>query len=355
MTPLECYQEQCKQGLIFEDPQQLVVMQQLQRVYSDLLSEHRKRQGIFSFFHSSKMAQGLYVWGGVGVGKTFMMDCFYNALPFREKMRMHFHQFMKMVHEELKKYQGKKNPLQWVAKDICDQAMLLCFDELFVSDITDAMLLRHLFRELFQRGVCLVTTSNTKPDDLYKNGLQREQFLPAIAMLKQNTTVMHIPTTVDYRLRHLKEAGVFYSPLNETARENMEKSFTLLAGNHPISTDPIMILDRSIKIKKRAGDIIWFDFAEICRVPRSQQDYLAIAEKFTTVFISDIPIIPANATDTICLFIGLVDVFYDAHVRLVISAAEPVEEIYSRGYMMLEYARTHSRLIEMQSIDYFLE
>jgi cell division protein ZapE len=354
MTPLEYYQEQCNQGIVSEDAEQLIVMQQLQQIYLNLLSEHQNRQGLLAIFHKPKMVQGLYLWGGVGIGKTFMMDCFYKCLPFSQKMRMHFHQFMQLVHQQLKKHQGEKDPLQVIAKDIARQTMLLCFDELFVSDITDAMLLGHLFRALFSQGVCLVTTSNTKPDDLYKNGLQREQFLPAIAMLKENTTVMHIPSKVDYRLRHLKEAGVFYSPLDEAARLNMEKSFTALIGSDPVSTDPIMILGRLIKIKKRARKVVWFEFAEICKVPRSQNDYLAIAEQFNTVFISDIPAIPDNAKDTICLFISMVDVFYDAQVRLVLSAAEPVSEIYSRGYMILEYARTHSRLLEMQSIDYFL-
>ncbi|HSW69473.1 MAG TPA: cell division protein ZapE [Gammaproteobacteria bacterium] len=354
MTPLEYYQNQSSKGIIIEDPQQLFVMQQLQHIYFNLLKEHQKRQGIFSIFHHPVMVKGLYLWGGVGIGKTLMMDCFYKSLPFPEKMRMHFHQFMQLVHQELKKYQGKQDPLQLIAKDISRQAMLLCFDELFISDITDAMLLGRLFRALFQRGMCFVMTSNTEPDNLYKNGLQREQFLPAIAMLKENTTVLHVPTLTDYRLRHLKEAGVFYSPLDETADKNMEKSFESLVGDGPVTTDPIMVLDRSIKIKKRAGKIVWFDFSEICKVPRSQNDYLAIAEKFNTVFISDIPSIPSSDKDTICLFISMVDVFYDARVRLVLSAAEPVEKIYIRGYMISEYTRTHSRLLEMQSTDYFL-
>lgn len=354
ITPLDYYQEKCRQKIISEDPEQLAAMQQLQRVYLDLLVENRKRRAFLSFMHKPTLVKGLYLWGGVGIGKTFMMDCFYQCLPFPQKMRMHFHQFMKLVHQKLNQYQGKKNPMELIAKDISRQAIVLCFDELFVSDITDAMLLGHLFRALFRYGVCLVTTSNTEPDDLYKNGLQREQFLPAIDSLKEMTTVIHIPTVVDYRLRHLKEAGVFYSPLNDAARENMEKSFNSLINSNLVSTEPVMILDRLIKIKKMAGKIIWFEFAEICKVPRSQNDYLAIAEKFNTVFISDIPIIPDSAKDTICLFISMVDVFYDARVRLVISAAEPVSEIYSRGYMIMEYARTHSRLLEMQSTDYFL-
>ncbi len=354
MTPLDYYDEQCAKGVIFNDPQQLNAMQHLQRVFTQIMAEHAEREGIFSLFHKKHLVKGLYIHGGVGIGKTFMMDCFYHCIPFPQKMRMHFHQFMQLVHQELKNHQGETDPLQIIAKDFAKKYMLLCFDEFFVSDITDAMLLGRLFKALFSQSVCLVTTSNVAPDDLYKNGLQREQFLPAIAMLKQNTEVLHIPTTVDYRLRHLKEAGVFYSPLNEEASKKMEASFDTLAGDEPVSTEPIEILGRKINVKKRTGKIVWFEFADICTVPRSQNDYLAIAEEFTTVLISDIPIIPPNAKDTICLFICMVDVFYDARVRLVISAAEAVDELYSRGYMILEYTRTHSRLLEMQSTDYFL-
>lgn len=354
MTPLDYYHEKCRNGEIFEDPQQLNSLRQLQQVYFALLDEHKKRQGVFSLFHKKKLIKGVYLWGGVGIGKTFMMDCFYHCMPFSEKKRMHFYQFMQLVHQELKKYQGEKDPLQIIAKSFAKKTMLLCFDEFFVSDITDAMLLGRLLKALFLQNVCLVTTSNVAPDDLYKNGLQREQFLPAIAMLKQNTNVVHIPTTIDYRLRHLQEAGVFYTPLDEASRENMEKSFTALVGEQAVTTDSITILDREITVKKRAGKTVWFDFLELCSVPRSQNDYLVIASQFDTIFVSDIPVIPPNAKDMICLFISMVDVFYDARVRLVISAAEPVAELYSRGYMILEYTRTHSRLLEMQSTDYFL-
>jgi cell division protein ZapE len=354
MTPLDYYQEQCTKGVIFEDPQQLNALEHLQRIYYEVMAEHAKRTGLFSFLHQNRLIQGLYLWGGVGIGKTFLMDCFYHCLPFPQKMRMHFHQFMQLVHQELKKHQGEKDPLEAIAKQLAKQTMLVCFDEFFVSDITDAMLLGRLFKSLFLQKVCLITTSNVPPDELYKNGLQREQFLPAIEMLKQNTQVVHIPTKVDYRLRHLKEAGVFYTPLDDAARANMEKSFTLLAGSNKITKGHIIILGREIKIKKQAGSIVWFEFADICTVPRSQNDYLAIAKQYTTVFISDIPIIPPAAKDMISLFISMVDVFYDARVRLVISAAEPVAELYSRGYMILEYSRTHSRLLEMQSTDYFI-
>ncbi len=353
MTPLDYYQEQCQKGVIFEDHQQLAALKNLQRVYEDLVAEQKQRTSLLAFLRKPHLVTGLYLWGGVGIGKTFIMDCFYNVLPFPNKMRMHFHQFMQSVHLSLKKHQGEQDPLQVIAKELAKNTLVLCFDEFFVSDITDAMILGRLLRALFANGVCLVTTSNVRPDDLYKNGLQRSQFLPAIAMIKQDTEVVHITTQVDYRLRHLKEAGVFYSPLDDTARNNMEKSFNTLTQAISLETAPILINSRQIKIEKQAGDIIWFEFAEICRVPRSQNDYLAIAQQYRTVFISNIPVIEANDKDTICLFISMVDVFYDARVRLVISAAESVPQLYSRGYKILEYTRTHSRLLEMQSVDYF--
>lgn len=353
MTPRDYYQDQCKQGKIFEDPQQLKALDRLQRVFNELNVENKKRSGLFSFLHKPRIVNGIYLWGGVGIGKTLLMDCFFKCLPFKNKMRMHFHQFMQLVHSELKKYQGHSDPLELVAEEISHNAIVICFDELFVSDITDAMLLGRLFKALFSRGVCLVTTSNTAPDDLYKNGLQRSQFLPAIAMIKANTEVIHILSAIDYRLRHLHEAGVFYTPLNEESAKNMEKTFVLLSQGKQVRTDPIDICGRKIKVVKETDQIVWFNFFDICTVPRSQQDYLAIAQKYHTVFISDIPEIQPNAKDMICLFISLVDVFYDAGVRLVISAAEPVQQLYSRGYMILEYTRTNSRLLEMQSMDYF--
>lgn len=353
MTPLDHYHEQCKAGFIFEDPQQLDALHKLQHVYEALLIENTQRNGLFAFLRKPHLVKGIYLWGSVGIGKTFLMDCFYQSLPFPQKLRIHFYQFMQQIHRELTQHQGEKDPLLQIAEELANKTLVLCFDELFVSDITDAMLLGRLFRYLFEKGVCLVATSNAAPDNLYKHGLQREQFLPAIKLLKLNTQVTHIPTTIDYRLRHLQEAGVFYTPLNAESRDNMEKSFSSLTEGKTISHEPIMIHDRFINIVKRSDDIIWFEFDEICRVPRSQNDYLAIASQYKTVLISNIPVIDAREKDTICLFISLVDVFYDARVRLVISAAEPVAELYSRGYMIVEYTRTHSRLLEMQSVDYF--
>jgi cell division protein ZapE len=353
MNPLAYYQEQCAKGVIVADPEQQQVVLSLDALYFAHISEHQQRKRFFAFLRKPKLLRGLYLWGGVGIGKTFLMDCFYHCLPFSEKKRMHFHSFMQWVHHELKQHQGEKDPLQVIADKVAREAQVLCFDELAVTDIADAMLLGRLLNALFSRGVSLVVTSNIEPDELYKRGLQRPLFLPTIALLKQHTQVMHIPIIVDYRLRHLKTAGVFFSTTDEETQENMEKCFALLTEGLPVSLEPLAICDRPITIVKRAGDVVWFDFESLCHIPRSQHDYLAIAKTFRTVFISHIPIISPQAKNRITLLIHLVDVLYDARVRLVISADVPVEEIYTEGPMHFAYQRTCSRLIEMQSEGYF--
>lgn len=353
MTPIEYYEKQRQEGIIIDDEQQRIALNELQLIYANLLKEHKARSHFLSALRKPKLVPGLYLWGGVGIGKTFLMDCFFHSLPFKEKMRMHFHQFMQMIHQQLKIHQGKKNPLKLIANDFAKKTSVLCFDEFFVTDITDAMILARLLEALFAAGVCLVTTSNAKPDDLYKNGLQRKLFLPAIELLKTQTKVLHIPTTTDYRLRHLKHAGVFYHPNDYFAQENMEKSFALLAAGQAVEMRPLEIHGRFIPIVKEAGHVVWFDFNVICAIPRSQQDYLSIAQKYRTILISNIPAIPAAARDKITLFIRLIDVLYDQRTRLVASADCSIEQIYVAGNLLTEFARTRSRLLEMQSEAYF--
>ncbi len=354
MTPIDYYREQNSKGLIVDDQHQWMALQSLQQLHHDLLIEHKKRSAFYAAFRRQQLVRGLYLWGGVGIGKTFLMDCFYQSLPFPEKMRMHFHHFMQMVHQELKKHQGKKDPLQFVANEIAQKCMVLCFDELTVSDITDAMLLGRLISALFTRGVCLIATSNILPDDLYKDGVQRRQFFQGIALLKHLTTVLHLSSTIDYRSQHLSKAGVFFSPNDEAAHKKMDCIFTVLANGKNVSAEPIEIHGRIIQTHKQVNDVVWFDFAAICHVPRSQLDYLAIAKKFHTIFISNIPVIPGDAKNRIALFIRLVDVFYDAKVRLICSAETQVKQIYTQGHLFFDYARTYSRLLEMQSEAYFL-
>lgn len=342
MTPIEYYQEQCRQGFIVADQEQLAVLESLQVIYEGLMREYKQRSTFYSILRKPKQVKGAYLWGGVGIGKTFIMDCFYHSIPFDKKLRMHFHQFMKMIHSKLTQYQGKKNPLVLVAKELSEKAFVLCFDELFVSDIADAMILARLFKALTSHGVCLVATSNVVPDDLYKRGLQRELFIPAIDLLKRITDVIHVPRDTDYRLRH--------SPKNDEITEShMEKNFSDLTNNIDYQTGVINICDRSVRVKKVAGEVVWFDFDVICKVPRSQHDYLAIAEKYKTVMISNIRYIAPEEKNTISLFIHMVDVFYDAGINLVYSSERAIEDIYTAGHMIFEYARTRSRLFEMRS------
>jgi cell division protein ZapE len=354
MTPSNYYKEQSQNGCIETDTEQLLIIKKLDDLHAKLLQEHIKRSHWTSLWRKNHLIKGIYLWGSVGIGKTFLMDCFYHTLPFKEKSRMHFHAFLQRIHQDLTIHQGQLDPLDKIAKDIAKNTLVLCFDEFFVNDITDAMLLGRLLKALFRYGVCLVTTSNVTPDDLYLNGVQRLQFLPTIAMIKNNTDVIYLPSKVDYRLRHLHTAGVFYTPLNQAAEDNMEKTFSVLTQGCVIDSFPLQIHGRSIPVIKKTSHIVWFEFSDICHIPRSQNDYLALAQQFKTIFISHVPVISPEDKDQISLFISLVDVFYDAKIRLVISAAQPVPELYSRGYKILEYERTHSRLLEMQSRDYFI-
>jgi cell division protein ZapE len=352
MLPSHYYAQECLKGAIVEDPQQIVVLQQFDRVFVNLLEERKKRFGLFAKWRQTKTIPGLYIWGSVGIGKTFLMDCFYHCLTFKEKKRFHFHQFMRMVHHELKVHQGNKDPLHLLAKAICKKTLVLCLDEFFVSDIADAMLLGRLLHKLIDAGICLIITSNVVPDDLYKNGLQRALFLPAIALLKNHTQVLHIPSTLDYRLQYLKEAGVFYTPHDQAAEDKMEKMFASLTNHAKASYAPIEVCGRKIVIRKQCDEVVWFDFNVLCHPPRSQHDYLELAKTYHTIFLSNIPVISPQAKNVISLFIRLIDVLYDARIRLIFSAAASVENLYIQGHMHAEYARTCSRLREMQSAPY---
>jgi cell division protein ZapE len=349
MTPLAYYQQQLAQGVISADAQQLAAIQNLDNIYHALLEEHQKRAKLWTLMRRPISVQGLYLWGSVGIGKTFMMDCFYHCLPFKEKKRMHFHAFMRMIHAELKKREGEKNPLATIAKQIANETMVFCFDELVVSDIVDAMMLARLFDALFAQGVCLIATSNIEPDRLYWRGLQREQFLPAIQLIKKHLKVMHITTTEDYRQLHLNKSATCYIPDDDIADENMEKDFNALINDHVAYSAPILLCDRQVSIVKQAGDVIWFDFNVLCKPPRSQHDYLAIADQYKTVMLSHIPIIEAHQDNIIALFIRLIDVLYDQKIRLIFSAAAELDDLYQGGKYTFEFQRTQSRLVEMQS------
>ncbi len=352
MTPMEYYQQQLDAGFIQKDDQQVEVIQILQTIYEQLLRQQRKRKSLLKAFKKPKPVKGLYAWGSVGVGKTFLMDCFYICYPHK-KLRLHFHRFLERIQADLIKLQGEVNPLQKIAKNLCEEADVICFDEFFVTNIADAMILGELFQTLFSLGMCLVTTSNVEPDNLYKDGLQRERFLPAIKCIKANTRVFHMISHHDYRLTHVQQAGVYFSPLNQQTENYLTNTFCHLAEGKPIEESNIKLFDREVSTVKHTEDMIWFEFENICGVPRSQYDYIAVAKQYHTVFVSDIPILHRGQLNLTTSFINLIDVFYDSGVRVVISAAADIEQLYPSGQLKFEFARTQSRIIEMQSDDYF--
>lgn len=363
LSPLERYKRDLQRPDFRHDPAQEVAVKHLQHLYEQLVEawEEEKKQSAFSNFFkrftgdsSRELVRGLYFWGGVGRGKTYLMDNFFESLPFEQKLRAHFHRFMRRVHAELKKLDGKKNPLKLVADTIAAEARVICFDEFFVSDITDAMILGTLMEELFARGVTLVATSNIVPDGLYKDGLQRARFLPAIDLLNKHTLVVNVDGGVDYRLRALEQAELYHYPLDEAADESLMHSFKSLVpkGAEIREQQEIEVEGRMIRTRYISEGIIWFDFVELCDGPRSQNDYIELAREYHTVILSNVPGLGREKDDQARRFVNLVDEFYDRQVKLVISAERPLAELYSTGKLDFEFQRTVSRLLEMQSREY---
>lgn len=296
--------------------------------------------------------RGVYLWGGVGRGKTFVMDLFFDSLPFDEKLRRHFHRMMYRVHGQLRRLGTHQDPLAHVADELADRARVICFDEFFVADIADAMILGRLLDALFRRGVTLVATSNIPPDELYRDGLQRARFLPAIALLNEHTNVLNVDGRTDYRLRVLEQAEIFHSPLDAAANRNLADYFERIAPDAGTRGQAVEVLGRDIPMIRRADGLAWFDFGALCDGPRSQNDYIEIARSFQTVIVSDVPVLDRSREDQARRFIALVDEFYDRKVKLIISADVPIAELYAGRRLMQEFERTRSRLLEMQSTDY---
>lgn len=361
--PMARYQADLSAGLLQEDAAQSSALTHFQRLYDelqalDVLPESGPVVWVKSLFGYKKAAisapVGMYLYGGVGRGKTYMMDVFYESLPFERKMRTHFHRFMQRVHAELGKLKQQKNPLELVAKVISAEARVLCFDEFFVSDIGDAMILGGLLEHLLAQGVVLVATSNIEPGSLYENGLQRERFIPAIALLQKYTQVIELDNGTDYRLRSLQQAKIFYSPLGEDADAELSKSFAHLAHEHAQrSTNAhVEVLGRQILAKECADDVIWFDFQQLCGGPRSAYDYIELAKLYHAVILSNVPQLAAPSDDMARRFISMVDEFYDRNVKLIIAAQVPLLELYKGKNLAFPFERTTSRLLEMQSEDY---
>lgn len=359
LTPLQRYQRDIANAVLMEDAAQAMAIGHFQRLYDELMAPTPRTGGVFrrvvSHFKSEEPAQikGLYIYGGVGRGKTYLMDVFFESLPFERKMRTHFHRFMQRVHAELNLLKMQKNPLESVGRKIASEARIICFDEFFVSDIGDAMILGGLLTQLIEEGVTFVTTSNIEPDSLYANGLQRERFLPAIALLKQHTTVFRLDGGVDYRLRSLQQAQIYYSPLGPDADAELLHCFSRLADHGEVTSDTVVeVLGREIPARKRAEDIIWFDCSALCGGPRSANDYIELAKLYQAIVLSNVPLFDGTNDDLARRFVSLVDELYDRHVKLILSAQVPLLSLYQGTGLAFVFERTASRLLEMQSEEY---
>jgi len=351
------YQQDLARPDFRHDEAQANAIRHLQRVKDELTARYesaKAAKGLGRLLQKppKQPVQGLYMWGGVGRGKTYLMDLFFESLPFKRKMRIHFHRFMQRVHKELNALRGTQDPLEIVADKLRSEAVVICFDEFFVTDITDAMLLGGLFEKLFARGVTLVATSNIVPDRLYENGLQRERFLPAIAMLKQHCDVLTVDSGVDYRLRVLEKAELYHCPLDASAETSLQKSFGELTAGLHVESHPIVINDRHINVIACTDDVLWVSFAEMCIAPRSASDCIELAREYHTVLLARVPVMTEKLDDAARRFINLVDEFYDRCVKLIISADAPIHELYQGKKLAFEFQRTQSRLLEMQSHEY---
>jgi cell division protein ZapE len=374
-SPIEQYHNDQQQLGFSADIAQANAIEHLQRLYEDLCADERLKlsptqwsQRLSGWMGGKSKQQatikGLYFWGGVGRGKTYLMDVFYQCLPFENKQRTHFHRFMRYVHGRLAVHTGAKNPLQLVAQELAKESRIICFDEFFVTDITDAMILAQLLDSLFGLGVVLVATSNIEPKGLYENGLQRQRFLPAIALLEGYTEVINVDGGVDYRLRTLSQAELYHWPLDEAADVSLASSFAALVPMlMPVSAEPrstdsgnengiVNINGRDFTFIRQSDGIIWFTFDQLCVKPRSQNDYLELACEFHGLIISNVPCLRVGMEDQARRFVNLVDVCYDANLKVIISAEVPLLELYSGGQLDFVFRRTLSRLQEMQSYEY---
>ncbi|MEB7890486.1 cell division protein ZapE [Hafnia alvei] len=366
LTPTMLYQQALDAGDYQPDAVQrqtveaLTVIQQalIERERSTPVAESRGLRGRLQSLLGKPAAkpqepvQGLYMWGGVGRGKTWLMDLFFYSIPSERKLRLHFHRFMLRVQEELVALQGQENPLEIIADGFKKEADVLCFDEFFVSDITDAMLLGTLLQALFARGITLVSTSNIPPDNLYHNGLQRARFLPAIDLIKRYCTVMNVDAGIDYRLRTLTQAGLYFTPMTTETRQRMDEMFAKLAGSVGEINPVLEINHRPLPALCSSGGVLAVEFAVLCEEARSQLDYIALSRRYHTVFLHHVKKMDTLNENTARRFLALVDEFYERHVKLIISAELSMFEIYQGDHLKFEYQRCLSRLQEMQSEDY---
>ncbi|TKB47907.1 cell division protein ZapE [Thalassotalea mangrovi] len=361
LTPIQKYQQDIQRPDFAHDAAQENAIRHLQRLYDDLMVQPIAVRGFKKIWSgwkkvyqksSSVPVKGLYFWGGVGRGKTYLVDTFYDCLPFENKMRVHFHRFMHRVHQEMKELSGQADPLKIIADKFASQTRIICFDEFFVSDITDAMILGRLFEYLFANNVTLVATSNIIPDELYRNGLQRARFLPAIALINEHTEVVNVDSGVDYRLRTLQQANLYHYPLNDNAKTSLAQYFQQLAPEPGQVGKVIEINNRALTTIEEADGVVHFSFHELCETARSQADYMELSRLYQTVIVADVKVMGQANDDAARRFIALVDEFYERKVKLIISAEATMDELYGEGSLNFEFKRCLSRLQEMQSLDY---
>jgi cell division protein ZapE len=343
------YERLLKERGYASDPAQRVAVASLERCFDEWVAyKARRSNAVAKLVRRPRIPRGVYMYGGVGRGKSFLMDCFFNEVPLRRKTRLHFHEFMREVHRELQDLKGTVNPLAELGRRIARRFRLICFDEFHITDVTDALILHRLLESLFANRVSIVTTSNSHPDSLYPNGLHRERILPAIELLKRELEVVRVDHGVDYRLQALEPIQLYHTPLGVEADEAMAEAFTRLAEARDDS--PVLHIEqRDIRARRRAGGVVWFDFRTLCGGPRSQNDYLELASRFHTLLLSDVPEMSPRLASEARRFTWLIDVLYDRHVKLILSAAVAPEFLYTEGPLAYEFARTASRLVEMQS------
>lgn len=358
MTPWEKYQQDLKTEDFHYDPAQENAVKELQRLYDELTHPQQKKtwrvkiKAVFGKGMSKPTTQGIYFWGGVGRGKTYLVDTFYDCLPGARKMRVHFHRFMHRVHSELKQLGGQTDPLKIVAKQFASETDIICFDEFFVSDITDAMILGTLMEELFAQGIVLVATSNIEPQGLYRNGLQRARFLPAIDLIEQNTRIVNVDSGIDYRLRTLEQAEIYHFPLDKEAEENLHRYFSQLAPESCEHDTALNIAGRQVEAIRNADGVVMFEFDVLCGGPRSQTDYMEISRCYHSVLLANVKQMNQQVDDIARRFIAMVDEFYERNVKLIISSEVAIDDLYTEGQLVFEFKRCISRLKEMQSHDY---
>ena len=348
----DAYQAELNRRGYQADADQLVAVGVLESLAHEFADYRAARSNAFKrMLNHPEVPDGVWLWGGVGRGKSFIMDCFFETVTVKRKIRVHFHEFMREIHRELTELKGQADPLEAVADNVAKRARLICFDEFHLSDIADAMILERLLRALFKHGLCLVATSNYEPDRLYPDGLHRDRVLPAITLIKQHCSVLRIDAGEDYRRRSLDQVDVYMHPVDASAQERMQRSFEALAER--ADEDPEMSIEnRKIRALRRAGGVIWFDFETLCVGPRSQNDYLEIAKRFHTVLLSGVPAMSAAMSSEARRFTWLIDILYDQKIKMFITAQVPSDELYTHGQMAQEFQRTVSRIIEMQSQDY---